>query len=247
MEHYFYEAFEGLTRQGPGSEQSTKKALSQQDLDRNDKLEILDIGCGPGSHTLLLAAEFPNAHITAIDTNETSLTTLKEKLQQRRLEERVSVQNVSMFDMDFKPETFDLIWAEGSIYIMGFQKGLASWKPLLKPGGYLVCSEISWLHDNPSDDSKEFWNEGYSEMDTIPNNINQITALDYGYVFSFVLPKKDWVEEYYNPLELSLQQMEKKYDTDEDAFSVINMIRQEIKLYQHYYHDYSYVFYGVRK
>lgn len=247
MENYFYEAFDGLTRQGPGSEQSTKKALSQLDLDRNEVLEILDIGCGPGSHTLLLAAEFPNAHITAIDTNETSLTTLKEKLQQRRLEERVSVQNASMFKMDFKQETFDLIWAEGSIYIMGFQKGLACWKPFLKPRGYLVCSEISWLHDNPSNESKAFWNEGYPEIDTISNKINQITALNYNYIFSFVLPMKDWVEEYYNPLELSLQKMEKKYDTDADAFNVINMIRQEIKLYQHYYHDYSYVFYGLQK
>ena len=247
MENYFYEAFDGLTRQGPGSEQSTKKALTLLDLDRKKELRILDIGCGTGTHTLLVAEAFPNAHITAIDTNETSLLALKEKLQQKRLGARVSVQNVSMFNMDFKPETFDLIWSEGSIYIMGFQKGLACWKPFLKPGGYLVCSEISWLHDNPSDESKEFWNEGYPEIDTISNKINQITALDYGYVFSYVLPTKDWVEEYYNPLELSLQKMEKKYDTISDALNVVDMLRQELQLYHHNFHDYSYVFYGVQK
>ncbi|MFJ7667320.1 hypothetical protein ACIQXI_09435 [Lysinibacillus sp. NPDC097195] len=130
---------------------------------------------------------------------------------------------------------------------MGFQKGLAQWKTFLKPEGYLVCSEISWLHDNPANACKEFWNEGYPEIDTIPNKINQITALDYNYVFSFVLPTKDWIEEYYNPLELSLQKMEKKYDTIADANNVIAMIRQEIKLYHQHYQDYSYVFYGVRK
>ncbi|WHY99634.1 hypothetical protein [Peribacillus simplex] len=53
------------------------------------------------------------------------------------------VKNVSMFDMGFKTETFDLIWAEGSIYIIGFQKGLKVWKPFLNRGGYLVCSEVS--------------------------------------------------------------------------------------------------------
>lgn len=31
---------------------------------------------------------------------------------------------MSMFEMDFEPESFDLIWSEGSIYIAGFQTGL---------------------------------------------------------------------------------------------------------------------------
>ncbi|MEH6943870.1 class I SAM-dependent methyltransferase [Bacillus sp. JJ722] len=109
MEKYFYEAFDVLTRQGPGSEESTVKAISLLDIDRKKEINILDIGCGTGVHTVLLAEEYPNAHITSIDTNETSLLSLKEKLQQMRLEDRVCVQNVSMFDMGFKPETFDLI------------------------------------------------------------------------------------------------------------------------------------------
>ncbi|MFJ7667321.1 class I SAM-dependent methyltransferase [Lysinibacillus sp. NPDC097195] len=128
MENYFYEAFEGLTRQGPGSEQSTKKALSLLDLDSKKALNILDIGCGTGTHTLLLAEEFPLAHITAIDTNEASLISLKEKLHQKNLEERVSVQNSSMFEMDFKPETFDLIWAEAQSILWAFKKVLHSGK-----------------------------------------------------------------------------------------------------------------------
>lgn len=49
--------------------------------------------------------------------------------------------------MDFVPESFDLIWAEGYIYIIGFKKGLQDWKKFLKPGGYLICSEISWFKD----------------------------------------------------------------------------------------------------
>lgn len=59
--------------------------------------------------------------------------------------------------MDFVPESFDLIWAEGYIYIIGFKKGLQDWKKFLKPGGYLICSEISWFKDIFSDKFKKFW------------------------------------------------------------------------------------------
>ncbi|MFF2479821.1 class I SAM-dependent methyltransferase [Paenibacillus sp. NPDC058071] len=247
MENYFYEAFEGLTRQGPGSKASTTKAISLLDLDRNKELNILDIGCGTGAHTVLLTEGFPHAHITAIDTNESSLSSLKEMLQEKGLENRVTVQNASMFELDFPPETFDLIWSEGSIYIIGFQQGLERWKPFLKQGGYLACSEISWLHENPSEASKSFWEEGYPGMDTISNKINQITGVDYKLNYSFVLPKSDWIEEYYNPLESSLQKLEAKYKDNSEALSVVEMIRQEISLYHHHFNDYSYVFYGMQK
>ena len=41
---------------------------------------------------------------------------------------------MSMFEMSFDDETFDLIWAEGSIYIAGFVRGIRDWKRLLKKG-----------------------------------------------------------------------------------------------------------------
>ncbi|WP_269410131.1 hypothetical protein [Lentibacillus daqui] len=70
-----------------------------------------------------------------------------------------------------------IFYAEGSIYIAGFQEGLKQWKTFLKQDGYLVCSEISWLHMNPSKESKEFWEQGYPEINTIPKKVNQIINL----------------------------------------------------------------------
>lgn len=247
MEKYFYKAFEGLARLAPGSEQSTKKAASLVNVAQEKVLNILDIGCGNGIHTLVLAEVFPNALITAVDTNQQYLDTLKKQLYKKELEDRVTLLNVSMLEMDFPAETFDIIWAEGSIYIAGFQKGLKLWNYFLKQDGYLVCSEISWLHTNLSKESEEFWTQGYPEINTISNKVNQIIDLEFAYIFSFVLPKEDWLDEYYNPLEINLKVMEHKYVHNPVALDVVNMIKQEIKLYHENSHDYSYVFYGMQK
>jgi len=247
MENYFYEAFEGLTRLAPGSERSTKKAISLVNIPREKELKILDIGCGTGIHTVLLAEAFPNAQITAVDMNEQYLDMLKKQLHTKRFEDRVHILNTSMFEMDFLTETFDIIWAEGSIYIAGFQEGLKKWKTFLKQDGTLICSEISWLHANPSPECKEFWGQAYPEINSIPAKMNQIEELKYVYDFSFVLPKENWIEEYYNPLERNLTDMEKRHVDNPDALEVIELIRQEIRLYHENVNDYSYVFYGMKK
>ncbi len=206
-------------------------------------MKILDIGCGTGQHTLLLADQFPNARITAIDNNDSYLRKLKERLQVKGLEKRVDVLNLSMFEMDFPKGTFDMIWAEGSIYIAGFQKGLQDWRKFLKKDGYLVCSEISWLHSHPSEESRQFWNQSYSDMNTIPDKIKQIEDNHYVYMSSFVLPKEDWTEEYYAPLAANLKHMREKYAGNEEALEAVEMIQQEINLYHEQSSDYSYVFY----
>ena len=35
----------------------------------------------------------------------------------------------SMEDLPFESSYFDLIWSEGAIYNIGFEKGIKTWKP----------------------------------------------------------------------------------------------------------------------
>ena len=65
------------------------------------------------------------------------------------LGERITPLRADMAALSFAPARFDLIWAEGSAYIMGVANALRAWKAFLKPHGYLALSELLWLTDDP--------------------------------------------------------------------------------------------------
>lgn len=245
MEKYFFEAFDTLERLSPGSDKSTIQATSFVD-DNNKNMTILDIGCGVGIHTLLLAKVFPNATIKAIDSHVPYIDILNHKAQTQGISNRVIGEHASMFDMPFEENIFDIIWAEGSIYVAGFENGLNDWKKYLKNGGYLICNELSWITNNPSQESYSFWNEEYPQIDTISNKIKQIEKMGYTFVSEFTLPKEDWIDNYYGPLQANLDFMKQKYTKNRVALEVIAMIQEEINLYHRYSDDYSYVFYIMK-
>ena len=73
------------------------------------------------------------------------------------LADRITTVEADMAALDFEPATFDLIWSEGAAYIMGFDNALRSWKPLLKPTGWLAVTEAAWTRPDPPADLREFY------------------------------------------------------------------------------------------
>lgn len=112
----FFEVHSNLLRESPGSSQSTQKAISiiRQQLREEERLEILDIGCGVGPQTKDLAKGFNQARISALDSHQPYLETLNEKLEQG-IQKQVTTYHGSMFDIHniFRDKKFDVIWAEG--------------------------------------------------------------------------------------------------------------------------------------
>ena len=77
---YFYAVFKDMDRLAPGSDKSTLKAIDYIDFNKDSQLTILDIGCGVGASTLLLADYFKNSTIEAIDLFPHYLKVLDEKI-----------------------------------------------------------------------------------------------------------------------------------------------------------------------
>ena len=54
-----------------------------------------------------------------------------------------------MVDMDFADESFDVIWAEGSMHILGFERALGSGAGSSARVAFLVVHEMIWLRPDP--------------------------------------------------------------------------------------------------
>jgi len=194
MMQFFFEIHQGLPREGPGGFSSTRRALSLLG-DLPQRPRILDIGCGPGMQTLHLA-QLTKGQIVAVDNHPPYLDQLSQRAAELGIAERIRVLNDDMFALDFDGAPFDLIWAEGSAYIMEFRNALQSWRRFLKQGGYLAVTEISWLRAAPRDELTVFWEREYPEIKNISQNGRVCRDSGYDLLSHFVLPESAWWDDY---------------------------------------------------
>ena len=131
-----------------------------------------------------------------------------------------------MFEMDFPDESFDIIWAEGSIWIIGFEKGLKEWNRLLKPNGFLV------VHD---------------EIKTVSNKIKKIPSCGYKLVDYFSLPEDAWWTKYCRPLEIRIKELRMKYKNNSDALKTLENCQNEIDLVKRNPKEHSSAFFVMQK
>ena len=245
QEEVFFELHSGNRREGPGCFESTAKAFTYL-AELPDNPLILDIGCGPGAQTIDLA-KISSGVIYAVDIYDSMLNILKTEVIENNLIQRIRPFKMSMDSLTFDRKFFDLIWGEGSIYIMGFESGLKYLKPFLKHKGYLAVTEISWLKSDPPKELKDFWDENYPAMKPVQRNLDIIHKCGYSLVNHFTLPESAWLDEYYSPILEKLPTLFSKYDGDEEATFILQQELTEIELYKKYSAYYGYEFYIMQK
>ena len=150
-------------------------------------------------------------------------------------------------ELDFPEESFDIIWAEGSIYIIGFERGLKEWRSFIKPHGYLVVHELTWLKSDPPEEILDYWKKMYPGITTIPHNLEIIPRCGYRALGHFPLPEDAWWVDYYSPLEKRLLDLRKKYSDDPKALEVLGAEQAEIEMLRKYNEWYGAVFFVMRK
>ena len=208
-------------RQGPGGDAETEKAVGLAMIDPSVPLKIADIGCGTGSSALLLA-RLLNAKITAVDFLPEFLEMLETNARHLSLTEKISTLACSMDKLPFGDEEYDVIWSEGAIYNIGFEKGVIDWKRFLKIGGMLVVSEITWLTAKRPSELQEYWQNEYPEIDTASAKIGVLEKNGYFPVAYFVLPEHCWVDNYYRPIQDSFETFLKRNDKSDKAQAIVD-------------------------
>jgi ubiquinone/menaquinone biosynthesis C-methylase UbiE len=189
------------------------------------KPRILDMGCGSGIPTLELA-RLSRGEVIGIDIDQPALDRFVMKIKEAGLASRVQAINRSILDMDFPDENFDIIWAEGSIAVIGFKKGLKEWQRLLKTGGFLV------VHDDLSD---------------LGEKLRQISQCGYELINHFILSDDIWWNEYYASLEKKCNEIRVKHTSDQKTIASLNDDQREIDTFKRDPKRYRSVFLIMRK
>jgi ubiquinone/menaquinone biosynthesis C-methylase UbiE len=202
----------------------TRKAFRM--LPRIDEPRILDIGCGSGIPTLELARLSQGAVIIGIDIEQPALDKFITKIKEAGLTKRVQVVNRSILDTDFPNESFDIIWSEGSIYAIGFDRGLREWRRFLQPDGFMV------VHD---------------EQGNVTEKLEQISNCGYELLDYFILSKETWWTEYFAPLEKLITQSRGRYTDDPKVLEELHQAQEELDMFKKHPERNSSVYFIMRR
>lgn len=248
---FFYNIFDrSMLRLGPGDEKSTNKALemvlSAGDYTRLDRLKVLDIGCGVGAQSIQLAktADF---RILAVDNHQPYLDELKRRAKEAGVAESIEVSCRDMKNLGLDESSFDLIWSEGALYIMGIREGIEECHRLLKPGGFLVVSDLVWFKQDPPKECSEYLANDCSFLTDLQGNLDIMKKSGYDVIGHFKLSESTWMKSYYLPLESRLQFFRGKYPDDKNKLELIEYLQQEIDLYRKYSSYYGYIFFVMQR
>ncbi len=234
-----------LPRQGPGSADCTRKAFSMAGP-LPERPYVLDVGCGTGGQTLQLAG-LTDGHIIALDVFDWALDRLSERVVSCGLTDRIRTTKQSMMEMDFPDESFDLIWSEGALYIMGFENALRKCRELLKPGGFLAATEVCWLRSDPPEEVREFWQQAYPDIKTVADNVQLVNDCEFEMVGQFTLPDSAWWDEYYTPMRELLPSLRERYAHSSEALALLAENEAEMALHEKYSAWYGYEFFICRR
>jgi serine/threonine-protein kinase HipA len=245
VETLFLELYGRLPRAGPGDAASTRRALEVVRREHEPRL-VLDAGCGPGAHTLVLAEALPAARILAVDLLEWMVDRAQASIRQAGLTDRVRVEARDMLDCGLAPGTVDLVWCEAAIYNVGVRSALETWRGLLTPDGHVVFSEASWSGAERPAAAREFWAREYPAMTDAAGVQAQLEAAGYRLLESFRLPDSAWWRPYYQPLLERVDELRPQHAGDPDAQALLDEAVREAELHREHAHAYEYRFFVTR-
>lgn len=247
---FFYEIFHySVPRQGPGDDASTLRALDRLlplITPAPDKPRVIDLGCGSGQQTIALARRM-ECSILAVDNHQPFLDELMRRAGRAGVADRITTRNRDMATLSPAEGPFDLAWAEGSLFVMGFENGLRLCRDLVHPGGCVAVTELCWFRPDVPKPCRDFLGGEYPVMTDVEGNLARVRASGLTLVDHFLLPKVGWLENFYEPLAVRNAEMRRLHGNDPEKLPLIEMTEAEIENYRQYSDYFGYIFLLARR
>ena len=156
-----------------------------------EEARILDIGCGPGIFTVLLANE--GFRVTAADYTPGMLEQARKATHHRR--SLVEVVCADAQDLPFPDESFDAVVSRNLTWNLPHpERAYAEWARVLAPGGVIVNFDANWYRHLVDDDAQRAYERdreltaqrgtrdqceiaGYEDMDEIARHVPLTSTL----------------------------------------------------------------------
>lgn len=226
----------------PGSDADTEHVLDL--LPKRTFSVVVDAGCGTGRQSMVLAQRLQTP-VQALDVYEPFLERLRARARAAGLHHLIRPRCMDMADI---PEAFseiDLLWCEGAVYNIGFDRALDQWRDAVKPDGFLVISELVWLSTSVPETVREFFDAMYPAMRTVDENLQAVEKAGYRLVFTHPLPRETWVKGYYGLLGPKAAVLLDHPDEAVRALAAENL--EEIRIFEMSEDCYGYVFFVMQK
>lgn len=243
MHDAFLLFFKGLARHAPSTDEATLRALAACQP-RPEAPRIADLGCGTGASALVLLEALPHASLLAVDQLAASLQTLQERAERRDIAARLTTFAGDALALPQGP--FDILWAEGSIYAMGWAQALQAWQDKLEAGGFLVVSDAVWTESEIPKVARDYWDAAYPDMTTAEARVKQAQSLGWTVVDHFEMPREGW-DLYYAPLEQRVVLVESRGKPSKEMQAVANEVAKEIAMYRTLGHTWNYHFFVLQR
>ena len=248
----YAEIFAGLDRLGPGHEETTAAMLARIHPFLPHPARIADMGCGTGADAVDLALTLPEAQIYAVDALPAMAKACRDRARRAGIAERVTVfvgDMCSNFLDRLGMDQLDLIWASSSVYAVGRGTALAAWAPLLRPGGWLLFSDLVWLA-SPDQRPREiatFWKGAYPGMAMPGQVIADIAAAGLQPISQHLLTAADW-QAYYGPLPKRLEGLREQAGPPDGALArAVAALTDEIRIFDTGFGTYTSGFFIARR
>ena len=118
---------------------------------------VLDLGCGYGSTARYLAANF-RCRVTGTNISEKELDLARERAAEAGLTHLLTFEYEDFHRLAYPENSYDLVWSqEAFLHAADKNAVLSECRRVLKPGGFLIFTDILVCRDTPAADRKRIY------------------------------------------------------------------------------------------